>query len=74
MAGKSKLVYYQDRKGEWRWKLLATNGQIVAVSGEGYVEKRGAEHGYQVVKKIVYSYSCKVVYEPNKPSTGRSSR
>jgi uncharacterized protein YegP (UPF0339 family) len=28
--------YYQDAKKEWRWKLKAANGRIVADSGEGY--------------------------------------
>jgi len=28
--------YYQDNKGEWRWRLRASNGRIVADSGEGY--------------------------------------
>jgi uncharacterized protein YegP (UPF0339 family) len=27
---------YQDRAGEWRWQLVASNGKIVADSGEGY--------------------------------------
>jgi len=28
--------YYKDNKGEWRWRLKAANGRIVADSGEGY--------------------------------------
>lgn len=27
---------YVDEKGEHRWRLLASNGKIVACSGEGY--------------------------------------
>jgi len=27
---------YQDQAGEWRWRLKAANGRIVADSGEGY--------------------------------------
>lgn len=27
---------YQDAAGEWRWKLVAANGLIVADSAEGY--------------------------------------
>lgn len=33
---------YRDRKGEYRWRLKAGNGRIVAVSGEGYRRKAGA--------------------------------
>ena len=29
-------VYYKDHKGEWRWRLKAANGRIIADSGEGY--------------------------------------
>ena len=28
--------YYQDANGEWRWRLKAANGRILADSGEGY--------------------------------------
>ncbi len=31
-----KFVLYRDAKGEFRWRLVATNGKIVADSGEGY--------------------------------------
>ncbi len=33
-----KFVVYRDAKGEYRWRLVATNGQVVA-SGEGYKNK-----------------------------------
>jgi uncharacterized protein YegP (UPF0339 family) len=31
-----KFVIYQDKKKEWRWRLIASNGRQVADSGEGY--------------------------------------
>ena len=33
---------YQDRRGDWRWRLYARNGRIVADSGEGYARQSGA--------------------------------
>jgi uncharacterized protein YegP (UPF0339 family) len=33
-------VYYKDSKGEWRWRLKASNGRIIADSGEGYTTER----------------------------------
>lgn len=27
---------YEDNAGEWRWRLVSTNGNILADSGEGY--------------------------------------
>lgn len=36
---KYKLVGYKDRKGEFRWRLRASNGKIIADSAEGYATK-----------------------------------
>jgi uncharacterized protein len=33
------VVIYQDKRGEWRWRLVAANGNIQADSGEGYTRK-----------------------------------
>jgi uncharacterized protein YegP (UPF0339 family) len=30
---------YQDLRGEWRWRLVATNGRIIADSAEGYTRE-----------------------------------
>lgn len=30
------FVVYKDNFGEWRWHLKASNGRILADSGEGY--------------------------------------
>lgn len=32
----TKFEHYEDTNGEWRWRLVAGNGRIVADSGEGY--------------------------------------
>ena len=32
--------YYQDSKGEWRWRLKASNGRTLADSGEGYKKEQ----------------------------------
>jgi uncharacterized protein YegP (UPF0339 family) len=36
---KSKLELYEDKSGEWRWRLKSSNGRIVASSGEGFTRK-----------------------------------
>ena len=48
MAGKYEI--YQDTKSEWRWRYKAGNGEIIAVSSEGYKEKRDCAHGIDLVK------------------------
>ena len=49
MAAKFEL--YKDAKGEFRWKLIASNGQMIANSGEGYKTKVSAKAGIESVKK-----------------------
>lgn len=34
---------YKDAAGEWRWRLRAVNGRIVADSAEGYAARRNAK-------------------------------
>lgn len=44
MAGdKDKFEVYQDKRGEWRWRRKASNGQIVGAASEGYKSKADAE-------------------------------
>ncbi len=49
MAAKFRL--YMDKKGEYRWKLVHENGNIIADSGEGYSSKSSAKNGIQSVKE-----------------------
>ncbi|MBN1693275.1 MAG: YegP family protein [Dehalococcoidales bacterium] len=42
---------YEDKGGEYRWRLRHQNGQIIADSGEGYVNKEDAKNGIQSVKE-----------------------
>lgn len=45
-----KFEMYVDKAGEFRFRLKATNGQVIAVS-EGYTSKAGCENGIESVKK-----------------------
>lgn len=45
-----KFEVYLDKAGEYRFRLKATNGQIIAV-GEGYKAKSGCMNGIESVKK-----------------------
>ena len=49
MAAKFEL--YKDAKGEYRWRLIASNGQTIATGGEGYEAKESAIAGIESVKK-----------------------
>ena len=45
-----KFEVYLDKAGEYRFRLKATNGEIIAVS-EGYTSLAGCENGIESVKK-----------------------
>ena len=45
-----KYEVYKDKAGEYRFRLRARNGKIVAAS-EGYHTKAACEHGIQSVRK-----------------------
>lgn len=52
MPTKPAFELFEDGAGEWRWRLVASNGNIVADSGEGYSSKQGAKRGIESVKRI----------------------
>lgn len=37
-----KFEVYKDKANEYRWRLLASNGRMVADSGEGYTRREDA--------------------------------
>ncbi len=43
--------YYKDKKGEWRWRLKASNGRIIADSGQGYRNEQDCLAGIDRVKR-----------------------
>lgn len=45
-----KFEVYQDKAGEYRFRLKATNGQVIA-TGEGYKAKASCLNGVESVKK-----------------------
>ncbi|WP_439693057.1 YegP family protein [Curtobacterium sp. SP.BCo] len=48
MAGKFEI--WTDAKGEYRFRLKAGNGEVIATS-EGYASKAGAKNGIASVQK-----------------------
>lgn len=56
-----KVEIYRDDKKEWRWRLITSNGRIVADSAEGYLQKRAVINGLEASKKAFKSYKLKYV-------------
>ena len=49
----AKLEIYRDANREWRWRLKASNGRIVADSGEGYRRRASVYEAVGRVKSIL---------------------
>lgn len=48
----AEFEVYQDKGGEFRWRLQEANNDIVADSNEGYKSKASCLNGIEVVKRI----------------------
>ena len=53
MRSPGKVEFYKDASGQWRWRVIASNGRILADSAEGYSRRRGAERGLVAVMSIL---------------------
>jgi uncharacterized protein len=51
----------QSPNGEYRWRLKATNGQVIATGGEGYSSKAAAQNGIASVKRAAADASVEEV-------------
>ncbi|MFO7833480.1 MAG: HVO_2922 family protein [Halohasta sp.] len=48
---KATFEVYEDTAGQWRWRLVHDNGNILADSGEGYSSKQKCTQGLESVKQ-----------------------
>ncbi len=46
----TKFEIYKDSQGEFRWRLRAANGEVIA-NGEGYTSKAGCLNGIESVRE-----------------------
>lgn len=44
---------YRDAAGEWRWRLVAENGEPIADSGEGYKRKSDCLEAIALIREEV---------------------
>lgn len=47
----ASFVLYEDQGGQYRWRLVHQNGNIIADSGEGYTSKQRAKQGIASVQQ-----------------------
>jgi len=55
-----KIEFYRDASRQWRWRLRASNGRILADSSEGYHRLTSAKHA---VKRIESYLACDALIE-----------
>lgn len=46
---RAHVEIYVDKAGEWRWRLRASNGKIIADGSEGYCRRKAATNAVQRV-------------------------
>ena len=56
------LLIYRDHGGDWRWRLKAGNGKIVADSSEAYSSKTKAERAATELARHVGTAVLKMRY------------
>ncbi len=49
------LTIYRDKRREWRWRIKAANGRIIADSGEGYKRQAACLKGLEAVSAVFFS-------------------
>jgi len=52
-----KIYIYKDESGFWRWRMKASNGKIVADSGEGYATRSNARRAVKRLTNIDWAGS-----------------
>lgn len=69
--GNPKYEIYLDKKKEYRFRLVARNGQIVGV-GEGYVSHDSCKKGIASIKKNADSPIVDETVEEKKPAAKKA--
>jgi uncharacterized protein YegP (UPF0339 family) len=64
--GKLKFEVYQDNAKEYRWRLKAANGEILATSGQGYKAKADCKHGVERIQQDANARLNFETYQDNK--------
>jgi uncharacterized protein YegP (UPF0339 family) len=45
-----KYEVYRDSASQWRWRFISSNGRIIAVSSESYINRTDCESGITIIK------------------------
>jgi uncharacterized protein YegP (UPF0339 family) len=53
---KPGVTIYKDKRGEWRWRAVASNGRILAVSSESYKNRPDCVAGASAAAGILTAW------------------
>jgi len=53
MTARLSVTFYTDEAGEYRWRLVAPNGRIVADCSEGYSSRSNARRAWRRVEALI---------------------
>ena len=57
-----RFEVFQQTNGQWRWRLWAANGNIIAeAGGDGYTSKAGCLNGIEAVRAAAQAPMCEKV-------------
>ena len=56
-----KFEVYADRSGEFRWRLRARNGELMAVSEEGFTRKNSCLNSVKRIQQEAASAEIEVL-------------
>jgi len=51
-------LWKSNQNQQWYWRMVADNGQVIAVGGEGYVNRSDAVHGLLLVRRHAATAVC----------------
>ncbi|HZI24306.1 MAG TPA: DUF1508 domain-containing protein [Chryseolinea sp.] len=56
-----KFEIYKDKSKQFRWRLKASNGRIIAESGEAYKRKRELKASISNIEFWIKNYNCPII-------------
>ncbi len=54
MTKKAKIKFYQDKRGKWRWRIRAVNGEIIGASTQGFSARKKAVVNLNLIRTVLW--------------------
>ena len=53
---KTSIIEFYKSRFQWRWRITASNGRIIASSSEGFWKRQGAEKNLRLTHEALKEY------------------